>query len=125
MTWAVNGIGGGQGLLPDYIINTGVTWEYPVRQDSVAVTLNATYVPEVNDRGTLTTARRLAEKAENVRRSDIPAADRANVNTLGPGHEITRRNGTEQIGPDDHRDVAEELHEVNVGAPTSRFQEES
>ena len=70
-------------------------------------------------------ARRLAEKAENVRRADIPAADRANVNPLGPGHKITRGNGTEQIGPDRHSDVADEVHGVNVGAPTSRFQEES
>ena len=49
----INGIGGGQGLLPDYIINTGVTWEYPVRQDNLAVTINATYIPETDDPGTL------------------------------------------------------------------------
>jgi len=49
----INGIGGGQGLLPDFIINMGVTWEYPIRKDSLAVTLNATYVPETDDPGTL------------------------------------------------------------------------
>src|SRR5205814_7095515 len=45
-------------------------------------------------------ARRLAEKAEDVRRPNIPAADRANVNPFGLGHKITCRNGTEQISPD-------------------------
>ena len=48
-----NGIGGGQGLIPDWQINTGVTWEYPIGNDSLAVTVNARYIPEVDDPGTL------------------------------------------------------------------------
>jgi len=45
----VNGIGGGQGLLPDYQINAGLTWEYK----DWTYTINARYIPEVTDLGFL------------------------------------------------------------------------
>ena len=52
-TDAAEGTAGAQGTLPDYIINTGVTWEYPIRKDSVALTVSATYIPEVRALGSL------------------------------------------------------------------------
>ncbi|HEY6170488.1 MAG TPA: TonB-dependent receptor, partial [Verrucomicrobiae bacterium] len=45
----VNGIGGGQGLLPKWQLNTGVTWEY----QNFTTSLSARYVPEVTDLGFL------------------------------------------------------------------------
>lgn len=42
---------GPQGMLPDYIINTGVTWDKPVGPDELSIGVNAKYVPEVNDFG--------------------------------------------------------------------------
>jgi hypothetical protein len=48
-TDASNGIGGAQGLLPDYQINTGLSWEF---QD-FTYSVSARYVPEVEDRGSL------------------------------------------------------------------------
>lgn len=45
----VNGIGGGQGLLPDFILNTGLTWEIY----DFTYSINARYIPEVDDPGTL------------------------------------------------------------------------
>jgi outer membrane receptor protein involved in Fe transport len=52
-TDAANGIPGAQGTLPDYIITGGVTWEIPVGQDALAFTINARYLPEVEDPYTL------------------------------------------------------------------------
>jgi iron complex outermembrane receptor protein len=42
-----NGIAGGQGLIPDWSIATGLTWDY---QD-FTYTINARYIPEVQDQG--------------------------------------------------------------------------
>lgn len=44
-----NGIGGAQGLLPDFFINTGVSWQ--IRD--FTYTVNARYIPEVDDLGTM------------------------------------------------------------------------
>jgi iron complex outermembrane receptor protein len=45
----INGIGGAQGLLPRYQINTGLAWDI----HDFTYTINARYIPEVQDRGTL------------------------------------------------------------------------
>lgn len=43
------GVPGPQGTLPDYIINTGLTWDKAVGSDGFTVGVNAKYVPEVTD----------------------------------------------------------------------------
>jgi iron complex outermembrane receptor protein len=45
----LNGIGGGQGLLPEWQITTGLSWEFR----NFTYSINARYVPEVSDPGTL------------------------------------------------------------------------
>lgn len=47
------GIAGAQGTLPDYLINCGVTWDTKVGDGKLALTLDAEYVPEVTDLGSL------------------------------------------------------------------------
>lgn len=48
-TDSANGIGGAQGLLPDYQINTGLSWEF----HDFTYSVNARYFPEVEDRGSI------------------------------------------------------------------------
>lgn len=48
-TDAANGIGGAQGLLPDWQLNLGLTWDF----HDFTYSVNARYIPEVDDRGTL------------------------------------------------------------------------
>src|SRR5207248_3322309 len=43
----LNGIGGGQGLIPDWAVNMGLTWDF----HNFAYTVTARYVPEVQDEG--------------------------------------------------------------------------
>ncbi len=43
----LNGIGGGQGLIPNWQITTGVTWLF----HDFTYTVNARYIPEVTDQG--------------------------------------------------------------------------
>jgi hypothetical protein len=45
----LNGIGGGQGLLPDFQLTTGLSWDIY----DFTYTVNARYIPEVDDPGTL------------------------------------------------------------------------
>ncbi len=40
---------GAQGTLPDYLINSGVTWDKAVGANQLTIGVNAKYVPEVND----------------------------------------------------------------------------
>lgn len=40
---------GAQGNLPDYVINTGLLWDKPVGRDEFTFSVNAKYVPEVDD----------------------------------------------------------------------------
>ena len=48
-TDANNGVPGGQGTLPDYLINAGVTWDYDInKNDVLSYTVNATYIPTVD-----------------------------------------------------------------------------
>ncbi len=42
-----NGIGGGQGLIPDWQISMGLTWDF----HNFTYTVNARYIPEVTDEG--------------------------------------------------------------------------
>jgi iron complex outermembrane receptor protein len=47
------GIAGAQGTIPDFIINTGLTWEIPVGEDALTYAINAQYIPEVDSLGSL------------------------------------------------------------------------
>ncbi len=58
-TEAANGIGGAQGLLPRYTINTGLAWEIY----DFTYTVNARYIPEVIDRGSIHQSNLAFEKA--------------------------------------------------------------
>ena len=42
-----NGIGGGQGLIPDWALTMGLTWDF----HDFIYTINARYIPEVTDQG--------------------------------------------------------------------------
>jgi iron complex outermembrane receptor protein len=48
-----NGIGGAQGTIPDFLVNGGVTWDFPLGTDELSVALSTQYVPEIDDLGTL------------------------------------------------------------------------
>lgn len=48
-TDVANGIGGAQGLVPDWRLNLGLTWEF----HDFTYTINAQYIPSVDDLGTL------------------------------------------------------------------------
>jgi len=43
----LNGIGGGQGLIPDWAVNMGFSWDF----HNFVYTINARYIPEVQDQG--------------------------------------------------------------------------
>lgn len=52
-TDAALGIAGAQGTLPDYIINLGLSWEMPIRDDALTFSVNAQYIPPVDSLGSL------------------------------------------------------------------------
>jgi iron complex outermembrane receptor protein len=69
-TDAANGIGGAQGLLPRYTINTGLAWEIY----DFTYTVNARYIPEVQDRGTIHQSNLAFENALDDGRNDFTSS---------------------------------------------------
>lgn len=53
--------GGAQGTLPDYTINTGLTWDFK----NFTYTINARYIPEVVDQGSLHASNQPGAGAQN------------------------------------------------------------
>ena len=58
------------------------------------------------------------EDAKHICRADIPAADGANINAARLRDEKSRRNGSDKIRQHDQRDVAHNVHILNVETKT-------
>jgi iron complex outermembrane receptor protein len=67
----LNGIGGGQGLIPDWQIATGLSWEY--RNFTYAV--NARFIPEVQDQGDAFAAAGNTDTGGTIAQGGVPYND--------------------------------------------------
>ena len=63
---------------------------------------------------------RFAEEPENVRRSDVPAADRADVDSTRFRDQKSRRNRAQQIGREGSEDVSRNEHAIVYGCTSAR-----